>query len=102
MLTLVPTDAMRRDLAARGFRNLRVVARGVDTRLFNPSRRSETLRANWGAATDDPVIMHVGRLAPEKNLDPVIAAFEKIRQAQPRARLVFVGDGPALENLRVR
>ena len=102
LLTLVPTDAMRRDLAARGFRNLRVVARGVDTRLFNPSRRSETLRARWGAATDDPVIIHVGRLAPEKNLDPVIAAFEKIRQAQPRARLVFVGDGPALENLRAR
>lgn len=102
LLTLVPTDAMRRDLSALGFRNLRVVARGVDTQLFTPQRRSETLRASWGATSDDIVVLHVGRLAPEKNLDPVLAAFEQIRKAQPRAKLVFVGDGPARANLQGR
>jgi glycosyltransferase involved in cell wall biosynthesis len=102
LLTLVPTDAMRRDLATRGFRNLRVVARGVDTRRFNPSRRSDSMRASWGAGPQDPVVIHVGRLAPEKNLDPVVASFEQIRRAEPRAKLVFVGDGPSRENLRAR
>ena len=101
-LTLVPTDAMRRELATRGFRNLRVVARGVDTTLFTPARRSEALRAGWGAAPDDLVILYVGRLAPEKNLDPVIAAYERVRAIEPRAKMVFVGDGPARDSLRAR
>jgi glycosyltransferase involved in cell wall biosynthesis len=102
LLTLVPTDSMRHDLAALGFRNLRVVARGVDTQLFNPSRRSAALRAAWGATPGDLVVLHVGRLAPEKNLDPVLAAFEQIRLGRPRARLVFVGDGPARADLQWR
>ena len=99
-LTMVPTEALRRDLATRGFRNLRVVARGVDTALFTPARRSDSLRAGWGAAPDDPVILHVGRLAPEKNLEPVVNAFEQIRRSEPRAKLVFVGDGPARAGLQ--
>jgi glycosyltransferase involved in cell wall biosynthesis len=101
-LTLVPTEAMRRDLAARGFGNLRVVSRGVDTGLFTSARRSEALRASWGAAPRGLVILHVGRLAPEKNLEPVIASFERIRQTEPQVKLVFVGDGPARENLQAR
>ncbi|HSD59450.1 MAG TPA: glycosyltransferase family 1 protein [Burkholderiales bacterium] len=92
--TLVPTEGMRRKLAEQGFQGLRVVARGVDTVLFHPSRRSQTLRSQWGAAQDDPVVLYVGRLAPEKNLSLVIKAFEAMRAEQPRARLVLVGDGP--------
>ncbi len=94
MLTMVPTEAMRTSLTGLGFRNLRVVARGVDTQLFNPARRSQALRQAWGAAADDPVIIHVGRLAAEKNLDVLIAAHTQIRRTTPRARLVLVGDGP--------
>lgn len=102
LLTLVPTEDMRRDLAARGFRNLRVVSRGVDTQRFTPARRSAALRASWGATADAPVLLHVGRLAPEKNLQPVIAAFEQIRAAQSQCRLVFVGDGPQRAALQAR
>ena len=102
MLTMVPTEAMRSDLASTGFRNLRVVARGVDTRMFNPARRSDALRASWGAAPDDPVIIHVGRLAPEKNLGLLLSAYDAIQRRQPRARLVFVGDGPEVTSLRTR
>jgi glycosyltransferase involved in cell wall biosynthesis len=102
LMTMVPTVSMRDELAARGFRNLRVVARGVDTQLFNPARRSESLRASWGAAPADPVVIHVGRLAPEKNLEPVAAAFDEIRRVVSRAKLVFVGDGPARDSLRAR
>ena len=47
--TMVPTDMLRRELAGAGFERLRVVARGVDTGRFAPARRSEALRAQWGA-----------------------------------------------------
>jgi glycosyltransferase involved in cell wall biosynthesis len=102
LLTMVPTEAMRRELALGGFLNLRVVARGVDTQLFDPARRSDALRRQWGVAPGDPVAIHVGRLAPEKNLPVLTAAFEAMRRREPRARLVLVGEGPAIGLLRQR
>jgi glycosyltransferase involved in cell wall biosynthesis len=93
-LTMVPTEALRRDLSALGFRNLHVVARGVDLGHFHPQRRDDALRASWGAAPDDLVVVCVGRLAAEKNLDLLIRAFDAIRRVAPAARLVIVGDGP--------
>ncbi|MEJ0048482.1 MAG: glycosyltransferase [Rhodospirillales bacterium] len=100
LCTMVPTEAMKRDLAALGFRNLTVVARGVDTRRFDPARRSAELRASWGAHDEDPVVIHVGRLGPEKNLQDLFSAFDAMRAAEPRARLVMVGDGPQRASLQ--
>jgi len=93
-LTLVPTHAMREELLQDGYRNLKVVARGVDTQLFTPARRNDSLRAAWGVRPDDLVALYVGRLAAEKNLPVVLRAFAALRARQPRAKLVLVGDGP--------
>ncbi len=100
--TLVPTEVLRTELAGLGFRDLRVVARGVDTTLFNPARRSEALRAEWGVGPDDPVLLHVGRIAVEKNLDVLIAAYLAARAQAPRSRLVLVGDGPSRAEVQAR
>ena len=89
LMTMVPTEQLRAELAASGFRNLRVVARGVDTQLFNPARRSDSLRHEWGVQAETPVVIHVGRLAAEKNLAALTSAFLTIRQQQPNARLVL-------------
>jgi glycosyltransferase involved in cell wall biosynthesis len=97
--TLVPTGSLARRLAAEGYRNLAVVSRGVDTDLFNPGRRSAALRATWKVPEEGLAVCHVGRLAPEKNLDLVLHAFESIKQVRPDARLVFVGDGPLRKSL---
>ena len=100
--TMVPTQALHDDLQREGFHNLLTVARGVDVRRFDSAHRSEALRAQWGAAPDDLVVTCVGRLAPEKNLITLVAAFEAIRRQQPRARLVLVGDGPMRKELQAR
>jgi glycosyltransferase involved in cell wall biosynthesis len=102
LLTMVPTEQMRADLDAIGFRNLRVLSRGVDTRLFSPARRSEELRRQWGAAAGDPVVLHVGRLAAEKNLEVLACACERIARECPRVRVVLVGDGPERSRLQSR
>jgi len=94
LFTLVPTDPIRNDLAGLGFRGLRVIARGVDTKLFNPARRDESLRATWGVGPNDPVLLHVGRLAAEKNLACLADAWQAAWSRTPNARLVMVGDGP--------
>lgn len=92
--TLVPTGELAAFLGDCGFSNVRLLRRAVDTALFDPSRRDEALRANWGAAPGDPVVVHVGRLAPEKNLELAVRAFHAIRERLPRAKFVVVGDGP--------
>jgi glycosyltransferase involved in cell wall biosynthesis len=92
--TFVPTRQLRARLEAEGYRDLLVVARGVDTALYTPARRSTQLRASWGVKGDALVVMYVGRIAPEKNLPLVLAAFERIKNRLPSSRLVVVGDGP--------
>ena len=98
--TIVPTAEMRRSLESRGYERLAVVGRGIDTGLFRPERRSAALRAAWGCEGDDPVVIHVGRLAPEKNLALFVRAALAVCQLRPRARVVLVGDGPDAAALR--
>jgi glycosyltransferase involved in cell wall biosynthesis len=100
--TMVPTAALKAELAALGFHNLHVVARGVDTQRFDPARRSLDLRRQWGADTQTLVALYVGRLAPEKNPELLLAAWNALRAQRRDARLVLVGDGPAAEELRRR
>ncbi|HEY8879800.1 MAG TPA: glycosyltransferase family 1 protein [Roseateles sp.] len=100
--TMVPTEAMGVLLAERGFERLSVVGRGVDTQRFDPARRSAAMRESWGAGPDDLVMGYVGRLAPEKNLGVVLAAYEAVKAVQPRVRLIFVGDGPMRAELAAR
>jgi glycosyltransferase involved in cell wall biosynthesis len=92
--TMVPTEALRSELQAAGFERTVVVARGVDTQLFDPARRSEELRRQWGAAEGERVALYVGRLAAEKNLELLRQAFAAMKQIDPLLRLVLVGDGP--------
>ena len=99
-LTLVPTEAMRRELTALGVREVAVVARGVDTTRFQPSHRSAALRAQWGASPHATVALYVGRLAPEKNLETLARAWREMRARSQATRLVVVGDGPSATSLR--
>jgi glycosyltransferase involved in cell wall biosynthesis len=100
--TFVPTRELQRQLAGEGYRKLLVVARGVDTGLFSTASRSSEMRKGWGASEDDVVVIHVGRLAPEKNLPLVLAAFDGIQRRLPSSRLVLVGDGPQRVELQQR
>ncbi len=102
LCTMVPTAAMKNDLAKLGFRDLAVIARGVDTVRFDPALGNAALRESWGAAADDPVVIHVGRISPEKNLQDLFTAFEAMRAREPRAKLVMVGDGPQRANLQAQ
>lgn len=101
-LTLVPTAELASQLGAQGFNNLRVLSRGVDTRQFSPKRRDQGLRQSWGAGPADIVMLYVGRLAPEKNLELAIQAFKAAREVQPRTLFVLVGDGPMGSRLRAQ
>ncbi len=93
--TVVPTDALAKELNAMGISNTRLIRRAVDTKLFHPRRRDDTLRSRWGAGATTPVVLYVGRIAAEKNLELAVRTFRAIQQRVPQARFVWVGDGPA-------
>ena len=86
--TMVATEGLRQELAGRGFRHLAVWPRGVDTALFRPEPRRD-----WGLPR--PVLLCVGRVAPEKNLEAFLGLDH------PGTKVV-VGDGPQLAQLRAR
>jgi glycosyltransferase involved in cell wall biosynthesis len=92
--TLVASAELRSALGALGFRNLRVLGRGVDGGLFTPEGRSPALRASWGAADHDLVVLYVGRVAPEKNIPLAIEAYRAMQGVAEAVRFVVVGDGP--------
>ncbi|MBU1690539.1 MAG: glycosyltransferase family 1 protein [Gammaproteobacteria bacterium] len=102
LLTMVPDQGLRHELEMQGYQNLAIVGRGVDTDLFNPARRSMELRHSWGVSRNGLVVVHVGRLAAEKNLEAVVDAFDAMSARHPRAKLVWVGDGPQRSVLQVR
>jgi glycosyltransferase involved in cell wall biosynthesis len=100
--TLVPTRLLDEELTRGGFRNVRILERGVDSQLFRPSRRSAQLRRDWGVDDSELAVLFVGRVAPEKNLDLTIQAFDAIRAQGVAAKMIWVGDGPARAEYQAR
>lgn len=101
-MTLVPSHGQRLELQRRGFERLQLLARGVDAQLFHPARRSAELRQRWGLAEGDLAVIHVGRLAWEKNLDLLARTFSHLQARHPQRvmKLIVVGDGGRRSNLQ--
>lgn len=99
-LTQTPSAATRDELVEHGIGHAVVWGRGVDGTLFHPSRRSAERRAAMGAA-DVPLVLHVGRLATEKDVETLVAAFVQARERLGgRAAFCVAGDGPRAAEVR--
>lgn len=95
-LTCVPSRDTEQALREFGVTcPLVVVGRGIDTERFSSQRYSEQLRQQWGADENTTVLIYVGRLSSEKEVNVVIDAYTALRkQSQRKVKLVLVGDGP--------
>lgn len=93
-LVLCPSRVHRQHLERRGIRHTAIWSRGVDSDQFSPRHRSVTFRERLGVAADVPLVLYVGRLAAEKNLDLLLAAWRALVAQGTDARLVLVGTGP--------
>lgn len=101
-LTLVPSASQKIELQRRGFERLELLGRGVDGQLFHPAKRSAELRQAWGLGEDGIAVLHVGRLAAEKNLGLLAQSFRALQAAHPQRslKLILVGDGPQRAGLQ--
>jgi glycosyltransferase involved in cell wall biosynthesis len=91
----VPTASMIEVLKGHGIEgNLKLWPRGVESDLFNPSRRSPEWRRSRGISDADVVIAFVSRLVTEKGLDVLIDVVRGLESRRIAHRCVIVGDGP--------
>jgi glycosyltransferase involved in cell wall biosynthesis len=100
-LVHTPGAAVRDELAQRGLGQAALWGRGVDSQHFQPARRDAAWRRRLDAGPDQPIVLHVGRLAPEKNVGVLIAALRLAAAGLgPRAVFVVAGEGPDAGRLR--
>lgn len=98
--TLTPSIDMRNQLETLGFKNVSLLDRGVDGKLFHPKHRSTELRRQWGVTESDVAALYVGRIAPEKNLQLAVDAYRAMKQVNETVKFVIVGDGPLRVSLQ--
>jgi len=93
---VVPTNAMARHLRQLGVRaRIEVVPSGIDVDFFGSGRRDPALRRRLGVGDGDAMLLYVGRVAKEKNIEVLI---EALALAPERSlRLIVAGDGLARE-----
>jgi phosphatidylinositol alpha 1,6-mannosyltransferase len=92
--TQTPSAATRAELLALGVPRPVVWGRGVDTGLFTPGRRSDARRHEAGVG-DRLLLLHVGRLAVEKDVGTLLAAFRLVHaRLGDRVAFAVAGDGP--------
>lgn len=99
---IAPSARIRDELRERGVTApIAVIPTGVDVSHFTPGDRAAA-RREVGLDPDDPIVLYVGRLDPEKSVERVLAAFERIAGTVPAARLVLVGQGTQAAALRAQ
>lgn len=102
--TIVPSPALARVLEDWGVHNTRLGELGVDTALFHPGApagESADVRQALGVGPDQILLLYVGRLSPEKNVETMFEAFDMLASAPggDRFALLVTGDGPGRRQL---
>ena len=95
-LNLCTSTAMVKELVNHGIERVDLWQRGVDTEMFQPHLASTQMRSRLSQGNpEDPLLLYVGRVSAEKQIDEIKPVLEAI----PQARLAIVGDGPNREAL---
>ena len=101
-LVYVNSEDYRKCWVERGISpdKLRILPRGLDTKLFNPSQRDAGFWKSRGLRDDETAMLFVGRVSKEKKLDVLIAATRKLSESRTPARPIIVGDGPYMAEMK--
>lgn len=82
----------------------RIIPTGIDLREYERPDISQEdiakLREKWAIASDETVLLSLSRVSYEKNIQALLANMPKILSNNPKVKLLIVGDGPYLEELK--
>jgi glycosyltransferase involved in cell wall biosynthesis len=97
---IAPSRAMRDALVAYGVQTpIQIIPTGLEADRFEPGDGAR-FRERCGIAPERPVLVHVGRIAHEKNIDFLLRMVVRVRAEMPDILLLIAGEGPALEHCR--
>ncbi len=90
-LNLCTSHAMVQQLREHGVHHVDLWQKGVDTEQFHPRFADLKMRSHLSQGhPDSPLLLYVGRLSPEKEIQQILPVLHAI----PQSRLALVGDGP--------
>jgi len=92
--TIAPSLVIKEMLEDHGVRNARVIPTGINIERFNPKVSGESLRRKLGLE-DNKVVLNLGRLVLEKNLDVLINSALLVLEEIPECKFLIIGQGPA-------
>ena len=99
---IVPSPAMEQVLRTHGIeRPITVLPTGIDRREFADGDGA-AFRRRHGIPADRPMLVYVGRVAHEKNIDFLLDMLVELRPRLPGVLLALAGEGPAVPHLRRR
>jgi len=97
---VVPSSAMLDVLRSYGVESrIEVIPTGIELDEFCQGDGA-AFRRQYGITAGRPLLLFVGRIAFEKNIDFLLRMLVRVRQAVPEVLLVIAGQGPAVEHLR--
>lgn len=97
---IAPSEPMRDVLLEYGVTTpIHIVPTGLAAHRFQPGNGAR-FRAAHDLPADRPLMLYIGRVAHEKNIDFLVRVFAQVRSSVPNALFVIAGEGPARESLR--
>jgi len=93
------TEPLVNNLKKRGITNVRLITNGADTKIFKP-RDKIKLRKEMGFEKNDFIFIYSGGMAEYYRLDLVVNSIGKLIQKKKNVKLLLVGHGPFLEDLK--
>ncbi|GAX88868.1 glycosyltransferase family 4 protein [Effusibacillus lacus] len=99
--TYCPSSATKEILEANGIPNVEIWSRGIDASRYQPQNRNPHIREKYGIDDSKLLLLYVGRMAPEKDIDILLESFHSLPQdVADRVHLMMVGDGPLMSKIQ--
>lgn len=103
---IAPTKKVEYALLSYGVKSdIAIVPTGIDISKFNKTityqERTE-IRQKYGFSNEDKILLYLGRIAKEKNIEEIIDLFKIVNSKNSMYKLLIVGGGPYLSKLKSR
>jgi len=100
-LNIAPSEKIKKLLKGYGVRRpIKVLPTGIRVENFNKKVRPNNFRSRYKIEPDEDVLLYVGRLGQEKNIEFLLKAFFILKQNRQKIKLLIAGDGPAKKSLK--
>jgi glycosyltransferase involved in cell wall biosynthesis len=98
----VPSQSAADKLVQKGIsqEKIRLYRSSIDTELFHPAKRNGFWKNRFRTEGETFKLLYVGRVSRQRNLELLADTFLRVSRVRSDVRLVVVGDGPYVDQMR--